>query len=165
MTLEADDAFIFADDVGAVEQESPTPQAVSPKFKPALLTPAMIFYRWAEIERMLADVGMKDHTPSSLFKVLVDPNVRVYLVAIIRGEKIKALIGVELIETPLGDRWLNITFVTGQHVKRWINEVEPAVLHWARGYGCTRAVGLFRKAFKKFLPHWKYTHDYLELEL
>ena len=129
MTLEADDAFVFADDVGAVEQESPTPQAVSPKFQPALLTPEMIVHRWAEIEPMLADVGMKDHTPSSLFKVLVDPNVRVYLVAIIRGEEIRALIGVELIETALGDRWLNILFVTGQHVKRWITEVEPAVLN------------------------------------
>ncbi len=165
MTLEADDAFVLADDVGQGEHDTSTPQALSPRFQASLLTPAMIVHRWAQIEPMLEDVGMKDHTPRSLFKVLVDPNVRVYLVAVIRGEEIRALIGVELIETALGDRWLNVMFVTGQHVKRWIEDVEPAVLNWARGYGCTRAIGLFRKAFKKFLPHWKYTHDYLELEL
>lgn len=145
-------------------EPSTTPSSAA-KYQARLLTPQIIHEHWDELEPRLEEIGMKDHSTDTLYAALVDPNVRMYLVAVMRDGEIRALIGVELLETALQDRWLNISFVQGQRPDKWIKDIEPKVLDWAREYGCTRAVGNFRKAFKKWLPEWRNTHDYLEREL
>ena len=92
-----------------------------------------------------------------------------YLVAVFKPtspERIRALIGIELLETALGDRWLSISFVTGQDVKGWIGVAEMILLHKAKTeWGCNRAVGNFRKGIARYLPEWEAKHLYLEREL
>lgn len=142
-------------------------QTYQPKYIVGLLTPQQIEAHWDQIGPLLDDVArtMHDHNVKTLLDALLDPNIRMFVFAIVRDRKVKALVGVELLETALQTRMLNVSFVSGQNPERWIGDAEDIILDWARSYGCTRAIGMFRKAFKKFLPDWKYTHDFLEREL
>lgn len=131
------------------------------------MTPQSIDASWEQVGPLLDQVAatMTDHNLESLCKALLDVNIRMYLVAVTRDDDIRAIIGVELIETALGDRHMHIAFVSGQNPKRWIESIEPMLLDWARSHGCIRATGLFRKAFLKMLPNWKSNHVFMELNL
>jgi len=131
------------------------------------MTPQSIDASWDQVGPLLDQVAatMTDHNLESLCRALLDVNIRMYLVAVSRGNEIRAIIGVELIETALGERHMHIAFVSGQNPKRWIEAIEPTILDWARSHGCIRATGLFRRAFLKMLPHWKSNHVFMELDL
>ncbi len=136
-------------------------------YRVALLTPQMIHDHWDQISPMLSEIEHKDHNLETLYQALVDPDIRMYLMGIFATGKsdLHSIVGVELLETALGDRWLNVSFVTGEYVIDWIKIAEPMILAWAKKHGCTLAVGRFRKGFKRYLKDWRYTHDYLEKEL
>lgn len=139
------------------------------KYQIALLDPALVNANWDQIAGLLERIDFKDHSLDTLYNALIDTNVRMYLVAVFKPtspERIRALIGIELLETALGDRWLSISFVTGQDVKGWIGIAETILLHKAKTeWGCNRAVGNFRKGIARFLPEWDAKHLYLEREL
>lgn len=139
------------------------------KYSIALLDPALVHANWNQISTLLERIDFKDHNLETLYAALIDPNVRMYLVAVFKPtspERIRALIGIELLETALGDRWLSISFVTGQDVKGWIGVAEMILLHKAKTeWGCNRAVGNFRKGIARYLPEWEAKHLYLEREL
>jgi hypothetical protein len=140
----------------------------APKYLVGLIEPRHYEQLWPQIGPMLEDVAatMSDHDLQTLVGALVDPNIRFYTFGIVKDRKVAALVGVELLETATKDRHLHINFVTGQNPERWIGYAEDHILDWARGFGCTKATGMFRKAFLKMLPDWTYTrHIWLERDL
>lgn len=140
-------------------------------FQVRLMDPDGIERNWQAVEPLLRSVvdNMPGHTFDTLLAALLDTNVRMYLMAINRGAEIRAIIGIELLETANEERHLNISFVSGQNPKRWLPDTMPRIAEWARGFGCVRATGNFRPAFEKLfkqhMPGWKKTHVVMECEL
>ena len=137
------------------------------EYRVNLLEPVHVHHFWGQIAPMLEKIGMEDHSLDTLYESLVDVNERVFLIAVTKDDKMRALIGVELIETRIGGRWLNVLFVTGKDTVEWLPVAVPTVLNWAKSHGCTKAMGSFRKFFKKYLKPlgWRHTHDHLEIDL
>ena len=88
------------------QTEHSSTQSSAAKYQAKLLTPQLIHEFWHGLEPRLEACEMKDHSTDTLYGALVDPNIRLYLVAVMRDGEIRALIGVELLETALKDRWL-----------------------------------------------------------
>jgi len=150
-------------------EHSTTHSTAANKYRPALLEPQHYKEYWSTLQPMLERVANEfpGHNLQTLLSALVDPNIRMYCLAVMLGDKVKALIGVELIETAIGERELHIIFVTGREVKKWFADVEPVVLAWAKSHGCIRAKMYARKAMRKLLltDTWRESHVLLETEL
>lgn len=72
--------------------------------------------------------------------------------------------GTELTVYPSGMKSLLIKFVAGHRRDLWQHHIDT-VLDWGKLQGCSLAEGVFRKGWKRILPGWTHSYDYLERQL
>jgi hypothetical protein len=136
-------------------------------YKFSLLEPQDIVDHWDKIEPLLETAvdHMWDHDMQTLQAALIDPNVRLYLIATLKGGEIKGVTGVEFLEGANGVRAVNFAFFSGAQWRTWMPEGMPKVIALARQHGCTMAMGAFRRGIKRMFPEWDWTHEVGKLEL
>lgn len=72
--------------------------------------------------------------------------------------------GTELVVYPSGLKSLLVKFIAGRKRELWQHHL-ATVLRWAKLQGCTMAEGICRKGWKRILPGWTHSYDYLEIKL
>jgi hypothetical protein len=63
-----------------------------------------------------------------------------------------------------GLKVLEIRFGVGKDRQAWQHHLD-SVLNWAKAAGCLRATGAFRIGWRRVLPGWLHTHEFLERAL
>lgn len=82
----------------------------------------------------------------------------------VEGDQILYVGGTELTVYPSGLKSLLIKFVVGRKRHLWQHHLDT-VLKWGKLQGCTISEGVFRKGWKRILPGWTHSFDYLERPL
>lgn len=80
---------------------------------------------------------------------------------VLEGDEISFVCGTEIIEFPTGLKAIAFRFGTGTGRERWQDRITD-VFAWAKAEGCTMAEGFFRKGWKRVLPGWIHSHEFLE---
>jgi hypothetical protein len=81
-----------------------------------------------------------------------------------RGGEIVFVGGTEIRIFHTGLKVLEIRFGVGADRRAWQHHLD-SVLGWAKAAGCSRATGAFRIGWRRVLPGWVHTHEFLERAL
>jgi hypothetical protein len=69
--------------------------------------------------------------------------------------------GSEIVIYDTGLKGFVIHFGTGRERGKWQHAVEDMV-GWGKANGCVLAEGVMRKGWRRVLPNWNHSHDFLE---
>ena len=72
-----------------------------------------------------------------------------------------AVAGTELVTYPTGLLALVIHFGTGRRREIWQHFMEDVVA-WGKSRGCVLAEGAMRRGWRRVLPGWSHTHDFVD---
>ncbi len=86
------------------------------------------------------------------------------LLAVIAGERIKAVLAVETYEEVSGLKVASIRFATGEHAHEWVHLIAE-IEAWAKANGCGKVEAMARKGWAKRLPDYRMTHVLLEKDI
>ena len=80
------------------------------------------------------------------------------------GDRIVFVGATEIVTFPTGLKSFAIRFGVGSGRKEWQHHIDRVLL-WGKDLGCTIAEGNFRKGWRRVLPGWRHSHEFLEREL
>lgn len=69
--------------------------------------------------------------------------------------------GTQLFTYDTGLKELTFRFCTGRDREKWQHFVDD-IIAWGKANGCGIAAGIMRRGWRRVLPNWNHTHDYLE---
>lgn len=80
------------------------------------------------------------------------------------GQRVLAIVGVEVGLAPSGLKIGKISYAAGEHSARWIHLIGQ-IEDMARAHGCAKLEIMARKGWERKLPNYKMTHVVLERDL
>lgn len=131
-----------------------------------LLPPQIITHLWPELEAFAESAAERSSGRYTAAHIREFGEKGLWQLWLVHkpGENAVALCGTELITYPTGLKSVAIRFCAGHGREEWQHLVET-ILEQAKGQGCRLAEGAFRLGWRRVLPGWNHTHDYLERPL
>lgn len=130
-----------------------------------LLDPARIGVYWGEVRPFIARACERSrgrYRPEHVYDFVFSGDWQLWIYRDELG--IAAVCCTEVVRYPTGILAIGIRIGTGRNREKWQHHMEDVVA-WGKACGCSIAEGIMRKGWRRVLPNWFHTHDYLERTL
>lgn len=131
----------------------------------ALLHPLVIPDAWPKIEPFLLEACKTSkgrYTADDIKGWAERGDWQIWVVS--DEDEVLSVTGTQIITYDTGLQTLAIRLCDGRERQRWQHYLED-ILDWGKQQGCTKAEGTFRIGWRRVLPGWEHTHEFMERAL